>query len=234
MHSIRHGLGSLCRVVAADQVLHGFRGELGPRCRSRALRGGLGGGGASSTTIGIKGHPNVLATGTYHLAGHGACLLGSRTDATGIPLELVHPLHHVLVMLLVLLKLGWRLRLVVRQLIEMLLVLLVDELLVLLLLLLELVLEVNLVLMLDGLHTLLLLQLRGMQRGVQDARPQGGGSTRSGWVLRRDLSHRMVSHIGWPVVGGRRVVTSIPGRRALCSSWGGLGRCRRDMIGCVP
>lgn len=234
MHSIRHGLGCLRRVVAADQVLHDFRGELGPRCRSRAIRGGLGGGGASSAAIGIEGHPNVLPTGTYHLAGHGARLLGSRTDATGIPLELVHPLHHVLVMLLVLLKLGWRLRLVVRQLVEVLLILLVDELLVLLLLLLELVLEVDLMLVLDGLHTLLLLQLRGMQRGIKDARPKGRGSTRNGWELRRDLSHRMVSHLGWPVVRRRRVVTSSPGRRALCSSWGGLGRCRRDMIGCVP
>ena len=156
MHSVRHGLGRLRRVVATEQVLHDFRGQLGSRSRSRAIRGGLGGGGASSAGIGIEGHPNVLPTGTYHLASHGAGLLRSRTDTTGVPLKLIHPLHHVLVMLLVLLKLGWRLRLLVRQLIEVLLVLLVDELLVLLLLL-ELVLEVDLVLVLDGLHTLLLL-----------------------------------------------------------------------------
>ena len=55
--------------------------------------------------IGIECHPDILSTGSDHLSSHCARLLGNRAVSTCVPLELVHPLHHGLVLLI-----GSRLR----------------------------------------------------------------------------------------------------------------------------
>ncbi len=109
VHSIRHGLSRLSGVSDAQQC---YAHQLSRACRAARTSGRLqaGGAAATGTGVGVEGHPDILSIRPDHLPGHRTGLLRGWAIPTRISLELVHPLHHVLVLLLNLLVLGVELR----------------------------------------------------------------------------------------------------------------------------